>query len=58
MGGLDICFGRWDTPQHVLADDPDVLDFEASENIWPGQSTGLWVMYTTGLNVLHIRQGL
>ena len=36
MGGLDMCFGRWDTPQHVLVDDPDTLDFEASEQVWPG----------------------
>lgn len=20
MGGLDICYGRWDTPQHFLID--------------------------------------
>ena len=20
MGGLDICYGRWDTPQHRLTD--------------------------------------
>ncbi|KAF9649936.1 phospholipase D [Thelephora ganbajun] len=37
MGGLDMCFGRWDTPQHVLVDDPDTLDFEVSEQIWPGK---------------------
>ncbi|KAF8630837.1 hypothetical protein AX17_005196 [Amanita inopinata Kibby_2008] len=29
MGGLDMCFGRWDTPQHVLTDD--------SRDIWPGK---------------------
>jgi phospholipase D1/2 len=38
MGGLDLCYGRWDTPQHVLVDD----DFEPGalgENgpIWPGK---------------------
>lgn len=38
MGGLDLCFGRWDTAQHVLVDD----DFEkgaTGENgpIWPGK---------------------
>ncbi|KAH9925437.1 phospholipase D [Epithele typhae] len=33
MGGLDHCFGRWDTPQHVLIDDPD----DESEQIWPGK---------------------
>ncbi|TFK40629.1 hypothetical protein BDQ12DRAFT_679780 [Crucibulum laeve] len=34
MGGLDLCFGRWDTAQHVLTD--DVEDTEGSE-IWPGK---------------------
>ncbi|KAF4577108.1 Phospholipase D1 [Pleurotus pulmonarius] len=34
-GGVDLCFGRWDTPQHVLVDDID-LDSGASE-IWPGK---------------------
>ncbi|KAG9315939.1 hypothetical protein JVU11DRAFT_3591 [Chiua virens] len=24
MGGIDLCFGRWDTPQHVLVDDPEL----------------------------------
>ncbi|KAF9777640.1 phospholipase D [Thelephora terrestris] len=37
MGGLDLCFGRWDTPQHVLVDDPDTLDFEANDQVWPGK---------------------
>ena len=31
MGGLDLCFGRWDSPQHVLTDDPEDTEF-----IWPG----------------------
>lgn len=31
MGGLDLCFGRWDTPGHVLIDD------EPGEPIWPGK---------------------
>ncbi|CCL98409.1 uncharacterized protein FIBRA_00406 [Fibroporia radiculosa] len=34
MGGVDLCFGRWDTPQHVLVDDPD-SGFE--DQIWPGK---------------------
>ncbi|KAF8964181.1 hypothetical protein BDZ97DRAFT_1731107 [Flammula alnicola] len=34
MGGLDLCFGRWDTPQHVLTD--DAADTDRSE-IWPGK---------------------
>lgn len=35
MGGLDLCFGRWDTAQHVVVDDPNV-DAEES-TIWPGK---------------------
>ncbi|KAK7048243.1 NUC071 domain-containing protein [Favolaschia claudopus] len=35
MGGLDLCFGRWDTPQHVIIDDVDP-DSDQSE-IWPGK---------------------
>ncbi|KAJ7696033.1 phospholipase D [Mycena rosella] len=35
MGGLDLCFGRWDTPQHVIIDDVDAGG-EHSE-IWPGK---------------------
>ncbi|KAJ3856607.1 phospholipase D [Lentinula lateritia] len=33
MGGLDLCFGRWDTSQHVLIDDPDT----DQSQIWPGK---------------------
>ncbi|KAI0040774.1 phospholipase D, partial [Auriscalpium vulgare] len=33
MGGLDLCFGRWDTPQHGLVDDPE----DGQEQIWPGE---------------------
>ena len=58
MGGIDMCFGRWDTPQHVLIDDPDGLDFEASEQIWPGLSTGFCVIHVMGLNAVPYRQGL
>ena len=32
MGGIDLCFGRWDTPQHVLLDDPE----GDADAIWPG----------------------
>ncbi|EGO24033.1 hypothetical protein SERLADRAFT_362129 [Serpula lacrymans var. lacrymans S7.9] len=35
MGGIDLCFGRWDTPQHVLVDDIE-LSSEKAE-IWPGK---------------------
>ncbi|KAH0831900.1 phospholipase D [Lanmaoa asiatica] len=34
-GGIDLCFGRWDTPQHVLVDDPE-LSLDKTE-IWPGK---------------------
>ncbi|KAI0755244.1 phospholipase D [Daedaleopsis nitida] len=36
MGGLDHCFGRWDTPQHVLIDDPEGGP-EGTDSIWPGK---------------------
>ncbi|KAM0748139.1 phospholipase D, partial [Meredithblackwellia eburnea MCA 4105] len=32
MGGLDLCFGRWDTPGHNLVDDA-----RESAQIWPGK---------------------
>ncbi|KAJ7163385.1 phospholipase D [Mycena filopes] len=35
MGGLDLCFGRWDTPQHVIID--DVEDNTEQSEIWPGK---------------------
>lgn len=34
IGGLDLCFGRWDVPQHPLS---DVHPEGVSEEIWPGQ---------------------
>ncbi|GLB38253.1 putative phospholipase [Lyophyllum shimeji] len=34
MGGLDLCFGRWDTPQHVLTDDVEGTEYP---EIWPGK---------------------
>ncbi|MBW0478538.1 hypothetical protein O181_018253 [Austropuccinia psidii MF-1] len=48
MGGLDLCFGRWDTPGHVLIDDSsgglnfiESVDPHSSEaengQIWPGK---------------------
>lgn len=46
-----MCFGRWDTPQHVLVDDPDTLDFEVSDQIWPGQSACFGVIYAIDLNI-------
>ncbi|KZT64620.1 phospholipase D [Daedalea quercina L-15889] len=36
MGGLDLCFGRWDTPQHAIIDDPENMS-DGAEQIWPGK---------------------
>ncbi|KIV96479.1 hypothetical protein, variant 1 [Exophiala mesophila] len=44
VGGIDLCFGRWDTPQHTLVDDKST-GFEASDQpkdadhcqLWPGK---------------------
>ncbi|KAG0233301.1 hypothetical protein B0O80DRAFT_398425 [Mortierella sp. GBAus27b] len=32
VGGLDLCFGRWDTPEHTLIDNEDSIGHR-----WPGQ---------------------
>ncbi|KAK9246810.1 hypothetical protein V1506DRAFT_533817 [Lipomyces tetrasporus] len=42
VGGLDLCFGRWDTPQHVLADDKPT-GFDRGSRVDFGQDTQLWV---------------
>jgi len=34
VGGLDICFGRWDLKQHPLA---DVHPESITKEVWPGQ---------------------
>ena len=44
VGGIDLCFGRWDTPQHTLIDDKPT-GFEPNElpkdsdhcQLWPGK---------------------
>lgn len=44
VGGIDLCFGRWDTPQHILTDDKPT-GFDASQapkdadhcQLWPGK---------------------
>ncbi|KAL4919111.1 hypothetical protein BDW62DRAFT_49049 [Aspergillus aurantiobrunneus] len=44
VGGIDLCFGRWDTPQHLLTDDKQT-GFETSGGqkdtdncqLWPGK---------------------
>ncbi|PSN72254.1 phospholipase-like protein D1 [Corynespora cassiicola Philippines] len=43
-GGVDLCFGRWDTPQHSVVDDK-LTGFELDDNpkdadhcqLWPGK---------------------
>lgn len=37
MGGIDACFGRWDTSQHILVDDPEL---NGGEKIWLGEISG------------------
>lgn len=37
MGGLDACFGRWDTAQHVLIDDGEPHGPDGAEQIWIGK---------------------
>ncbi|KAL1649128.1 hypothetical protein SLS58_001700 [Diplodia intermedia] len=34
MGGLDLCYGRWDTNQHQIA---DVHPGDLNQIVWPGQ---------------------
>ena len=44
IGGIDLCFGRWDTPQHSVVDDK-LTGFEQSDEpkdadhcqLWPGK---------------------
>lgn len=44
VGGIDLCFGRWDTPEHSVVDDK-LTGFELSEEpkdadhcqLWPGK---------------------
>ncbi|KAH0556541.1 hypothetical protein GP486_005592 [Trichoglossum hirsutum] len=44
VGGIDLCFGRWDTPQHSVVDDR-LTGFELSDapkdadhcQLWPGK---------------------
>ncbi|KIJ54658.1 hypothetical protein M422DRAFT_240742 [Sphaerobolus stellatus SS14] len=37
MGGFDLCFGRWDTAQHVLVDDGEMEGASKGDFIWPGK---------------------
>lgn len=34
IGGLDLCFGRWDNHQHILA---DIHPEGVANEVWPGQ---------------------
>lgn len=34
-GGIDMCFGRWDTPQHSLVDEGE--DDPEGSQIWVGK---------------------
>lgn len=44
LGGIDLCFGRWDSPEHILTDDKpkafftaaDESPYEETQN-WPGK---------------------
>lgn len=39
IGGLDQCFGRYDTPGHILVDDlkPDLESTNNNPQVWPGK---------------------
>ena len=47
LGGIDLCYGRYDTPDHVLADDSKLAFYNQASNprtanreetqIWPGK---------------------
>lgn len=44
LGGIDLCYGRWDTSEHVLVDDSPVAFTDPSDRkemgptqIWPGK---------------------
>ncbi|KAG8849555.1 Phospholipase D1 [Tulasnella sp. 330] len=37
MGGVDLCFGRWDTSQHILIDEGEPNSKDGSPQIWHGK---------------------
>ncbi|OAD74703.1 hypothetical protein PHYBLDRAFT_111269, partial [Phycomyces blakesleeanus NRRL 1555(-)] len=39
IGGIDLCFGRWDTPAHSLVDDndPSLKPDNTRPQMWPGK---------------------
>lgn len=58
MGGVDLCFGRWDTPQHSLVDDdfePGTVEGERGP-VWPGKDYSNPVRSSSA--VLSSRPGL
>nr|XP_031859677.1 uncharacterized protein CI109_004952 [Kwoniella shandongensis]KAA5526749.1 hypothetical protein CI109_004952 [Kwoniella shandongensis] len=37
MGGLDLCYGRWDTSQHILTDDDHTANDGPDGPVWRGK---------------------
>ncbi|KAK8858386.1 hypothetical protein IAR55_002613 [Kwoniella newhampshirensis] len=37
MGGLDLCYGRWDTSQHILTDDDHTSNDGPDGPVWRGK---------------------
>ncbi|WVN88729.1 uncharacterized protein L203_103942 [Cryptococcus depauperatus CBS 7841] len=37
LGGLDLCFGRWDTSQHILVDDENTAPDGPNGPVWRGK---------------------
>ncbi|OCF40014.1 phospholipase D [Kwoniella heveanensis CBS 569] len=37
MGGLDLCYGRWDTSQHILTDDDHISPDGPDGPVWRGK---------------------
>jgi phospholipase D1/2 len=37
MGGLDLCYGRWDTSQHVLIDEDHTAPDGPNGPVWRGK---------------------
>jgi phospholipase D1/2 len=37
MGGFDLCYGRWDTSQHILTDDRHKTDTGPNGPVWRGK---------------------
>jgi phospholipase D1/2 len=41
VGGIDLCFGRWDTPQHTVTDDKPT-GFETDDQLKDAEHCQLW----------------